>query len=137
MDSTDLSCVSDRDEFVGWELGLVAASTDEPSRLIRFLSGALMACGAWIVMRRFQPDGTAQLEFEFARASCVEIYAVLIAAGVELSRDSHMRLTELCQCTKHVIETKAFEVVHVELAVLIVAGAGTDVKSGDVPRRLT
>jgi len=115
---TDVANVLDADTSTGWDLELVAASSEEPARTIRFLSGALMACGAWIVMRRFYPEGTAELEFEFARASCMDIYAVLAGTGLELSRDSHLKLAELCNCTKNVIETKAFETVQVELTVL-------------------
>jgi len=30
----------------------------------------------------------------------VDIYTVLIAAGIELTQNGHSRLTELCQCTR-------------------------------------
>lgn len=116
---TDVTNVLDADTSLRWNLELVAASAEEPARTIRFLSGALMACGAWIVMRRFYPEGTAELEFEFARGLCVDIYAVLMSAGMELSRDSHIKLAELCNCTKNVIETKVCEMVQAELTVLI------------------
>jgi hypothetical protein len=38
--------------------------------------------------------------FEFERQACVDIYSVLIAAGLELSQNGHLRFTELCQCTR-------------------------------------
>jgi hypothetical protein len=38
--------------------------------------------------------------FEFERQACVEIYSMLIAAGLELSQNGHVRFTELCQCTR-------------------------------------
>ena len=38
--------------------------------------------------------------FEFERQACVDIYSVLIAAGLELSQSGHIRFTELCQCTR-------------------------------------
>jgi hypothetical protein len=38
--------------------------------------------------------------FEFERRSCVEIYSLLITAGLELSQNGHIRFTELCQCTR-------------------------------------
>jgi len=38
--------------------------------------------------------------FEFERQACVDIYSVLIAAGLELSQSGHVRFTELCQCTR-------------------------------------
>jgi hypothetical protein len=39
--------------------------------------------------------------FEFERQVCLEIYSILIAAGLELSQSAHIRFTELCQCTRN------------------------------------
>jgi hypothetical protein len=98
-------------------LRLTALSADNPERLVRFLTGALLACGGWVLTRATQGDHSAELEFEFARASCVEIYAVLVAAGLELSRGSHLQLADLCQCTRNLIETRACDIARVELVV--------------------
>lgn len=101
----------------GWSLRLTALSADEPQRLVRFLTGALLACGGWILTRTTQGNEAAELNFEFSRASCVEIYAVLIAAGLELSRDSHLQMADLCHCTKNLIETHAWDIAHAGLVV--------------------
>jgi len=101
----------------GWRLKLTALSADEPDRLVRFLTGALLACGGWVLTRTTRGKEAAELDFEFARASCVEIYAVLIAAGLELSRDSHVQMFELCHCTKNLIESHAFEIARADLVV--------------------
>jgi hypothetical protein len=45
--------------------------------------------------------GTVNILFEFERQACVDIYSVLVAAGVELSQAGHIRFTELCQCTRN------------------------------------
>ena len=42
--------------------------------------------------RRDRPGGERQ--------ACLEIYTLLIAAGLELSYAGHVRFTELCQCTR-------------------------------------
>lgn len=101
----------------GWSLRLTALSADEPARLARFLTGALLSCGGWVLTRSTQGSEAAELDFEFARASCVEIYAVLVASGLELSRESHLQLAELCHCTKNLIESRAFEIARVNLVV--------------------
>lgn len=98
-------------------LEITALSADDPARMVRFLTGALPGCGGWVLTRTTQGSEAAELDFEFARACCVEIYAVLIAAGLELSRDSHVRLADLCHCTRNLIQTHAFDLVRVELAV--------------------
>jgi hypothetical protein len=78
----------------------LTASCADVARLIRFLTGAIMACGGEMLSRRFDPHGVAELEVEFSRIVCVEIYCILIAAGLELDRDAHLQLTVLCQCTR-------------------------------------
>lgn len=100
-----------------WSLRLTALSADEPQRLIRFLTGALLACGGWVLTRTTQGNQAAEVDFEFTRAACVEIYAVLIAAGLELSRDSHLQMADLCHCTKNLIETHAWDIAHAGLVV--------------------
>ncbi|MGH9585865.1 MAG: hypothetical protein ACRD3F_02855 [Acidobacteriaceae bacterium] len=100
-----------------WNLKLTALSADQPERLARYLTGALLACGGWVLTRSTQGNEVAELDFEFARASCVEIYAILVAAGLELSRNSHLQLAELCHCTRNLIETRAFDIVRVDLVV--------------------
>jgi hypothetical protein len=107
----------DTNDLDGWSLRLTAVSADEPERLVRFLTGALLACGGWVLTRSTQGNQAAELDFEFARASCVEIYAVLIAAGLELSRDSHLQMAELCHCTKNLIASKAFDIARADLVV--------------------
>lgn len=104
-------------ESTGWSLKLTALSADEPQRLVRFLSGVLLACGGWILTRSTQGNELAELDFEFARAACMEIYAALIASGLELSRDSHQQMAEFCHCTRNLIHSKAFDVARIDLVV--------------------
>ena len=97
-------------------LRLTALCPDEPARTVRMLTGALLSCGGWVLTRTHE-KGTFALDFEFARAACVEVYAVLIGCGLELSRESHLRMAELCHCTKNLIETRAFDIARVDLVV--------------------
>ncbi|MBT9331343.1 hypothetical protein [Paracidobacterium acidisoli] len=100
------------------ELRLTALCHEDAARTVRFLTGAVMACGGWVLVRRFFPDDSAEMEFEFPRATCVEMYSVLIAAGLELIRESHVLMADLCQCTKDLIESKGLETAGVDLRVL-------------------
>jgi hypothetical protein len=77
-----------------------AVSTEDPSRLVQSLTGAILGCGGWVLSRRSNDSGRLNMLFEFERHACVDIYTLLIAAGVELSQIGHYRLTELCQCTR-------------------------------------
>lgn len=101
----------------GWNLRLTALSSDEPERLVRYLTGALLACGGWVLTRTTQGKEAAELDFEFARAACVDIYSVLLAAGLELSKDSHLQMADLCHCTKNLLQSRAFDIARADLVV--------------------
>jgi hypothetical protein len=55
--------------------------------------------------------------FEFERQGCVDMYTVLIAAGLELSQLAHLRFTELCQCTRSHFDDIGGEIVSVDLEI--------------------
>jgi len=82
---------------VPWALQMKAISIEEPSRLVQTLTGAILGCGGWVLSRGADDMGKVSMLFEFERQACVDIYSVLIAAGLELSQNGHLRFTELCQ----------------------------------------
>lgn len=92
-------------------------STEEPSRLVRSLTGAILGCGGWVLCRGANDTGRVNMFFEFERQACVDIYTVLIAAGVELSQTGHIRFTELCQCTRSRQRDCSTEIASVDLEV--------------------
>ena len=77
-----------------------AVSIEEPSRLVQGLTGAILGCGGWVLSRGANDAGMVSMLFEFERQACVDMYSLLIAAGLELSQNGHIRFTELCQCTR-------------------------------------
>jgi len=85
---------------IPWAMQMKAVSIEEPSRLVQTLTGAILGCGGWVLSRGANDSGAISMLFEFERQACVEIYSVLIAAGLELSQSGHIRFTELCQCTR-------------------------------------
>lgn len=100
------------------ELRLISRSDDEPGKTVYFLTGAIMACGGLMLSRRFHSDGSAALECEFPRAICVDMYAVLLTAGLRLSRNSHLKMAELCRCTHALPRNFEKQVVTLEIDVL-------------------
>ena len=117
----------------GWELNLAALCSDDAARTVRFLTGAVMACGGYVLSRRFDAEQTAAIEFEFIRATCVEMYSVLIAAGLELTAQSHTILSTLCQCTRETLEMTASDPVRVDLVIRRVEGFGSREPGGSAP----
>jgi len=102
---------------VPWAMQMKAVSTEEPSRLVQSLTGAILGCGGWVLSRGANNTGKVNMLFEFERLACIDIYTLLIAAGLELSQTGHIRLTELCQCTRSQQRDCGTEIASVDLEI--------------------
>ena len=94
-----------------------AVSTEDPSRLVQCLTGAILGCGGWVLSRGANDTGMVNMLFEFERQACVDIYSVLVAAGLDLGPHGHMRFTELCQCTRSQPRDCGTEIASIDLEV--------------------
>jgi hypothetical protein len=108
-----------RDQAISipWAMQMKAVSTEEPSRLVQSLTGAILGCGGWVLSRGANDTGAVNMLFEFERQACVDIYSILIAAGVELSQNGHIRFTELCQCTRSHQRDCGTEIASIDLEI--------------------
>jgi hypothetical protein len=102
---------------IPWAMQMKAISIEEPSRLVQSLTGAILGCGGWVLSRGANDTGMVNMLFEFERQTCVEIYSILIAAGLELSQSGHIRFTELCQCTRSHQQECGTEIASIDLEV--------------------
>ena len=102
-----------------WALEIQAVSSMEPSNLVRNLTGAILGCGGWVLTRSTTDSGRVSILFEFERAACVEIYTAVIACGIELSRNGHIRMTELCHCTRNHLSECGAQIASIELEIQI------------------
>ena len=100
-----------------WALEMKAVSVEEPSRLVKTLTGGILGCGGWVLSRGASDSGIVNLLFEFERQACLDIYSVLIASGLELSQTGHVRFTELCQCTRSREQECGREIASVDLEI--------------------
>jgi hypothetical protein len=94
-----------------------ATSLCEPGRLVHSVTGAILGCDGWVLSRGATDSGLVNILFEFKRSKCIEIYSMLIAAGVELSRSGHMVFTELCQCTRMNPTECGIEITSIDLEI--------------------
>lgn len=108
---------AERTPRIPWALEMKAVSIEEPSRLVKALTGGILGCGGWVLSRGASDSGTVTLLFEFERQACLDIYSVLIAAGLDLSQAGHLRFTELCQCTRSRQQECATEIASVDLEI--------------------
>ncbi len=102
---------------IPWAMQVKAVSMEEPKRLIQALTGAILGCGGWVLSRSANDSGLLTILFEFERRACVDIYSLLIAAGLELSQNGHLRFTELCQCTRSQHQACGAEIASIELEI--------------------
>lgn len=102
---------------VPWAMEMKAISMEEPARLVRTLTGAILGYGGWVLSRGTSDTGMVRMVFEFERQACVDIYSLLIAAGLELSQSGHIRFTELCQCTRSQQRECGTETASIELEI--------------------
>lgn len=106
-----------RSQSIPWALEMKAVSVEEPSRLVKTLTGGILGCGGWVLSRGATDSGVVNMLFEFERQVCLDIYSVLIAAGLELNQNGHIRFTELCQCTRSHQKDCGSEIASVDLEV--------------------
>jgi hypothetical protein len=108
---------ADQAASVPWAMQMKAVSIEEPARLVKTLTGAILGCGGWVLSRGANDTGTVTMLFEFERHACVDIYSVMIAAGLELSQSGHVRFTELCQCTRSHLRECGAEIASIDLEI--------------------
>jgi len=118
-----------REATLPWAMQMKAVATDEPAHLVQTLTGAILGCGGWVLCRGANDTGTINMLFEFERQACIDIYSVLMGAGLELSQAGHMRFTELCQCTRNHRRDCGGEIASIDLEIrtfpVEMAGSGT------------
>jgi hypothetical protein len=102
---------------IPWALQMKAVSIEEPGRLVQTLTGAILGCGGWVLSRGANDTGIINMLFEFERQACVDVYSVLIAAGLELSQNGHIRFTELCQCTRSSQQDCGTDIASIDLEI--------------------
>jgi hypothetical protein len=63
---------------------------------------ALADCGGWVLDRKTLNASLVEFRLEVQFRSILELYGSIVAAGLELTRSSHMTLTDLCTCRRNV-----------------------------------
>jgi hypothetical protein len=80
---------------------LEAFSYDERRDVLPGVARALEGCGGFVLERRTVSPVQIDVCFEMQLRSVLELYSMLIGAGLELTRSSHLSLTHLCTLRKH------------------------------------
>ncbi|HEY5214622.1 MAG TPA: hypothetical protein VIJ38_16525 [Acidobacteriaceae bacterium] len=70
-------------------------------QVVPSLLDAVAACGCWVLEQRALSPTMTELRLEVQLRSVFELYSGLMSAGVELTRDSHTRMSGLCTVRDH------------------------------------
>ena len=84
---------------------LQAYSYQERQGLLPSVTAAFSHCGGWVLERKTISPTAVEFTFEIQLTGIVELYAALVATGVELTSAAHTLLTDLCTCRHHLART--------------------------------
>ena len=82
-------------------LDIQGFSYDERHGLLPTLTTAFTDCGGWILDRKTLSPSMMEFRLEIQLRAAVDLYASIVASGLELTRAGHLSLTELCACRRH------------------------------------
>jgi hypothetical protein len=82
-------------------LDIQGFSYEERHGLLPTLTSAFADCGGWILDRKTLSPSTMEFRVEIQLRFVIDLYASIIASGLELTRAGHLGLTHLCTCRKN------------------------------------
>ena len=74
---------------------------EERHGLLPELTTAFSNCGGWLLERKTLSPTHMEFRVEIQLLAVLDLYAAIIATGVELTRAGHEALTELCTRRQH------------------------------------
>ncbi|HEY0161911.1 MAG TPA: hypothetical protein VGB69_04480 [Edaphobacter sp.] len=83
-------------------LDIQGFSYEERTGVLPGLLTSLADCGGWVLDRRTLSANMMELRVEVQLRSIIDLYGSIVATGVELTRASHMGLTDLCTCCRNI-----------------------------------
>jgi hypothetical protein len=102
-------------------LDIQGYSYDQRDSILPLLSRTLINCGGWVHDRQSTSATNFEIVLEIELRFILDLYAGLIAAGLELTRSNHLALTDLCTCRKHFLgssEARQVVTIRIEIAFL-------------------
>ncbi len=69
--------------------------------LLPGLTVAFSNCGGWVLDRKTTSPTKMEFQIEIQLRAILNLYIAILSSGIELTRDGHKVLTELCTRSKH------------------------------------
>ena len=91
---------------------------EERHGLLPTLTAAFSNCGGWVLERKTLSPTNIEFRMEIQLHSILELYAAIIASGVELTRSGHLSLTGLCTRCNHLqLTAELCKIVEIRLEI--------------------
>jgi hypothetical protein len=86
--------------------------------LLADLIAAFSDCGGWVLERKTLSPTNVEFSIEIQLRAILDLYAAIVATGIELTRSGHDTFTELCTRRKHLrIATELGQIVAIRLEI--------------------
>ena len=82
-------------------LDLQGYSYQDRQGLLPVLNAAFAQSGGWVLDRKTLSASAMEFQIEIQLRAIVELYASLVASGLELTRSTHATMRDLCTCRLH------------------------------------
>jgi hypothetical protein len=97
-------------------LDIHAFTYEQRHGLLPTLTDAFSNCGGWMLERKTLSSTHMEFRVEIQLRSVLDLYAAIVAAGIELTRAGHESLTELCSRPAHLkLATELGQVLTIRL----------------------
>jgi hypothetical protein len=83
-------------------LDLQGYSYQDRQGVLPTLTRAFNLCGGWVLDRKTISASAMEFKVEIQLRGIVELYGMIVGSGVELTRQAHAMLTDLCTCRHHI-----------------------------------
>ncbi|MDQ2834454.1 MAG: hypothetical protein M3Y50_12035 [Acidobacteriota bacterium] len=77
-------------------LDIQGFSYEERQGLLPTLTSAFADCGGWVLERKTLSPSTMEFQVEIQLRAALDLYSSIIETGLQLTRDAHLGLTQLC-----------------------------------------
>jgi hypothetical protein len=99
-------------------LAIKAFTYEDRYGVLPGLTSAFGNCGGWVLERNTLSPSNTEFRIEIQLRAIVDLYAAILATGVELTRAAHESLTELCNRRKHLrVPSQLGQIVSIRLEV--------------------
>jgi hypothetical protein len=82
-------------------LDIQSFTYEQRQSLLADLTAVFCNCGGWILERKTLSATNMEIRVEIQLRAILDLYAAIVATGLELTRSGHEALTELCTRRKH------------------------------------